>query len=73
MAKKRPKTHRDDPILTQKEAAAQLGVSSDTVRRWLKNRELRGQYRPPGYYGVRQSEVDRWLQENVVAEKENGQ
>lgn len=62
MAKKKgPPTSVEDPILTQAEAARQLGRSRNTIRQWLQARILRGVWRPGGLLGVRQSEVNKYL------------
>jgi excisionase family DNA binding protein len=51
--------------LTVPEVAEQLRVNEDTVRRWLRDRRLRG-FMPGGArggYRVRESELERFVSE----------
>lgn len=57
----RPKTHQEDPLLTQSDAAQQLGHHPVTIGRWVKLGMLKGIIMPSGLLMIRQSEVDRWL------------
>ncbi len=51
--------------LTVPEIAEQLRVTEDTVRRWLRERRLRGFMPggPRGGYRVRESELERFISE----------
>ena len=60
--------------LTVHDVAAQLGVTEDTVRRWLRERRLRG-FMPGGPrsgYRIRESELERLVSalEGEGAERE---
>lgn len=51
--------------LTVHEVAAHLGVTEDTVRRWLRERRIRG-FMPGGArsgYRIRESELERFVSE----------
>ena len=51
--------------VTARQVAETLGVSLDTVRRWLKTGRLRG-FMPGGTrggYRIRESEVERFIKE----------
>jgi excisionase family DNA binding protein len=51
--------------LTVHDVAAHLGVTEDTVRRWLRERRLRG-FMPGGPrsgYRIRESELERFVSE----------
>jgi excisionase family DNA binding protein len=49
--------------LTVRDVAEQLSVNEDTVRRWLRERRLRGFMPggPRGGYRVRESELERFV------------
>ena len=52
-----------EEFLTVPEVAEQLRVSEDTVRRWLRERRLRG-FMPGGArggYRIRESELERFV------------
>jgi excisionase family DNA binding protein len=58
--------------LSVHEVAAILGVAEDTVRRWLRERRLRG-FMPGGPrsgYRVRESEIERFVSELENDERE---
>jgi excisionase family DNA binding protein len=51
-----------DPVLTVPEVAARLRVTPETVRRWLRDGELRGvRFSDRGGWRVLSSEVERKL------------
>ena len=57
------------------DVAEQLDVSEDTVRRWLRKRQLRG-FMPGGLrsgYRIRESELERFVSklESTTAEERN--
>ena len=55
-------THEDDPFLTLRDAANQLGVSPRTIGRWLLDPDIDFKGHPrPGGIAVRQSEVNKWI------------
>jgi transposase-like protein len=57
-------SHRDDPLLTFKEVAVQIGVSESTVASWVNQigrRKLRSVRMPSGRKKVRQSVVNEIL------------
>jgi excisionase family DNA binding protein len=41
LLKKRGAIVTDDPLFTVEEVARQLGVNPDTVRRWIRNKEIK--------------------------------
>jgi excisionase family DNA binding protein len=51
----------EDRLLPIGEAARQLGVSIDTIRRWEHDEKLHGTRTPGGQRRFRQSEIDRLL------------
>ena len=48
-------------MLTVSRVAAQLGVSSRQVRRWIRAGTLGAVITPGGHYRIRQDELDRLL------------
>ena len=56
-----PPTHEDDPILTISEVGRQLGKSAQTIARWCKDGLLSAIRQPSGLFGVRKSEVNKFL------------
>lgn len=60
-----PPSHREDPLLTFKEVAVQIGVDESTIARWSRQmgrKRLRTVRMPSGRRKVRQSVVDAILQ-----------
>jgi hypothetical protein len=60
----RPLTHREDPLLSIKEAAAQLGVPYTTLHGWVTQigrRRLKHVKYPSGIRKIRQSVVNQIL------------
>jgi hypothetical protein len=60
----RPLTHREDPLLTCKEAGAQLGVPADTIYRWatqMGRRRIKSVKYPSGARRIRQSVINQIL------------
>ncbi len=67
----RPQTHREDPLLSLKEAAAQLGVPYTTIHGWVTQigrTRLKHVRFPSGIRKIRQSVVNQIL----TATGENG-
>lgn|GEM_PF-5348360 len=61
----RPATNREDPLLTFKEAAAQVGVSAQTIGVWatqMGRKRLKTVRLPSGRRKVRQSVIDAILE-----------
>lgn len=56
-----PPTHEEDPILTITEVGRQLGKSHQTVARWCQEGLLNYIRMPGGNFGVRKSEVNKFL------------
>ena len=59
----------DDRLLTVDEVAAILRATPETIRRWLRNKELAG-FLPGGKrlgWRIRESEVRRFLAEGKAA------
>jgi len=59
--KREPLTHEEDPILTPSEVARQIGKSPSTVGRWIREGTLAAHRNPKGQWGVRRSEMNKWL------------
>jgi excisionase family DNA binding protein len=55
-------------LLTAREVAAQLGVSSETVLRWTRSDKLPGFRMPGGALRYREADLDDWLAERATAE-----
>jgi len=57
----------DDRWLTVDEAAAQIKVHPETIRRWLRDGKLPGTLiSRSGGYRVRQSELDRFMDQRGI-------
>ncbi|MDP9470625.1 MAG: helix-turn-helix domain-containing protein [Chloroflexota bacterium] len=57
----------DDRWLTVEEAAAQIQVHPETIRRWLRDGKVTGVLiSRSGGYRIRQSELDRFLEERTT-------
>jgi excisionase family DNA binding protein len=59
-------------LLTARELAEQLGVSSEAVLRWTRRGELRGIRLPSGAIRYRPAELEAWLDDRVT-EKGRGE
>ena len=59
---KKPKTHKDDPILSYTEAGAMLGKHRTTIAKWVKDGLLKASRHPSGCPGVRQSQIEKILE-----------
>ena len=55
-------------LLTAREVAAQLGVSSETVLRWTRSGKLPGFRMPGGALRYREADLHDWLAERATAE-----
>ncbi len=56
-----------DPWLTVDEAAAQIQVHPETIRRWLRDGKVVGVLiSRAGGYRIKQSELDRFLSERTT-------
>jgi excisionase family DNA binding protein len=55
-------------LLTAREVAGQLGVSSETVLRWMRCGSLPGFRMPGGALRYREADLDDWLAERATAE-----
>lgn len=60
------KTEQLRPFVTVEEAAQMIGVHEQTIRRWLREEQMRGTMisRAAGYR-IRREEVDRVLEEGL--------
>lgn len=56
-----------ETFLNVQEIAAQLDVVEQTVLTWLKRGELRGYRLGPKMYRVRREDLERFLEERLVA------
>jgi excisionase family DNA binding protein len=55
-------------MLTVDDVAKQLSVHPDTVRKWIRNRELEAiNLGGPAGYRIRQSALDRFIRERTSA------
>lgn len=59
-----------DSLLTTAQVADQFKVNERTVGRWVREGRLKGVRTPGGTIRVRQSEVDRFLQDPDAAPSE---
>jgi excisionase family DNA binding protein len=58
------------PLLTAREVADVVGVSSETVLRWARRGELPAIRLPGGAIRVRENVLDEWLRErSTVSER----
>jgi excisionase family DNA binding protein len=55
----------NERLLTARELADMLGVSTETVLRWWRRGELPGIKLPGGAVRFRQSDIDRWLEQRA--------
>ena len=56
-----PPTHEEDPVLCVTEVGRQLGKSHGTISQWCRDGLLVAVRMPGGRWGVRKSEVNRFL------------
>lgn len=54
------------PLLTAREVAQLLGVSSETVLRWTRDGKLPGFRLPGGALRYRETELEGWLTERAT-------
>jgi excisionase family DNA binding protein len=57
----------NDRLLTARELAEQLGVSTETILRWTRAGALPGFRLPGGQIRYRPSDVERWLADRATA------
>ena len=57
----------DELFLTVEEVADQLRVSTQTVRRWVKEGELPG-YRVGRCFRVKRADLERWIEQQRLGE-----
>jgi excisionase family DNA binding protein len=57
-------------LLTAREVAGQLGVSSDTVLRWMRSGKLPGFRMPGGALRYREADLATWLANRATAESQ---
>jgi len=56
-----------DPLLTVDDVAKELTVHPDTVRKWIRNRELEAiNLGGPAGYRIRRSALDRFIRERIT-------
>jgi excisionase family DNA binding protein len=61
----------DDPLLTVEEVAQQLGVHVETVRRWVRSREIESiNLGGPAGYRIRQSALDKFIRDRTNPAKD---
>ena len=53
-------------LLTVREVADLVGVSSETVLRWIRRGELPAIRLPGGAIRIREDELERWLEERAT-------
>lgn len=56
-----PPTHVEDPVLNLSEVARQLGKHPSTIKQWIVDGLLMPVKMPSGLFGVRKSEVNKFL------------
>ena len=61
MAKHKPKTHEEDPLLTPHAVGKLIGKRGETVIRWCQDGLLKAVRMPSGLWGIRESEVNKLL------------
>lgn len=61
----------DDEILTLKEVAALLKVAEKTTYTMAQRGELPG-FNVSGQWRFRRADIDRWIQEQTAARREDG-
>lgn len=54
-------------LLTTREVAGQIGVSVETVLRWVKHNAMPAIRLPSGQLRFRQKDLDNWLAERATA------
>lgn len=59
---------RDDPLLTVSEVAEAVRKHPDTIRRWVTDGLLRAIRLPSGLFGIRKSELDKFIGASALAE-----
>jgi hypothetical protein len=66
-----PPTHEQDPILNLTEVARQLGKHPSTIKDWCVQGLLIPVKMPSGLYGVRKSEVNKFLGGSALQKQVN--
>lgn len=61
-----PLTHEDDPFLTPAEVGRQLGMSAQTIGRWIQDGLIIATFFPNDRWKVRKSEVNRLLRGSSI-------
>ena len=61
---------QEDTLLSLREAARRLGVTPDTVRRYIDNRKLQA-VRVGGRWKVKLSAIERFIDRNTTEEIED--
>jgi len=65
---------QDDPWLRVEDVAAQLDVSQESVRRWLRSGELRGlKLNDKAGWRIRQSDLDAFIARRMHGQDEEPQ
>lgn len=64
-----PPTHKEDPLLTLTEVARQLGVTPQTISRWVADGLLVAIRQPSGLWKVRKSEVNNFLGGSALSKR----
>jgi excisionase family DNA binding protein len=60
-----------DPLLTVDDVAKELAVHPDTVRKWIRNRELEAiNLGGPAGYRIRRSALDRFIRERLTTSED---
>jgi excisionase family DNA binding protein len=62
--------HQSSALLTAREVAERLSVSSETILRWTRSGELPGFRLPGGALRYRQDALDEWLMERATFRRE---
>jgi excisionase family DNA binding protein len=63
-------SERPRNLLTAREVAEYLGVSSETILRWTRRGELPAVRLPSGAIRYRPEELDDWLSKRATTERE---
>ena len=57
------------PLLTARDVAERLGVSAETVLRWVRDGKLPAIKLPGGAIRVREDEIEAWLKERATPQR----
>ena len=55
-----------DPLITARQLAETLGVSTETVLRWTRRQELPAIRLPGGAIRYRATDIERWLERREI-------